>query len=69
MSTTITLFGYNRGGETIQYPCRGIAMSKFIIKNKWHGIPCISPNNEVGMFDIINKVFHGSENSEKFIAV
>ena len=32
-----------------------------------HFIPCINPNNVVGMYDIINRQFYGSANSANFI--
>ena len=66
MSTSVWLFAYHGGSNT--YPCKGVAMSYFIVKDKWHGIPCKDPNNVVGMYDIVNNVFHGSENSTAFIA-
>lgn len=33
-----------------------------------HYIPCISPNNKVGMYDIINGVFKSSETGTEFVA-
>lgn len=68
MNTTITLFGYHRENDVIQYTCKGVAISIFIIKNKWHGIPCKDSNNVVGMYDLVHRNFHTSPNGTAFIA-
>ncbi|MBR2744957.1 MAG: hypothetical protein IKE01_06675 [Clostridia bacterium] len=33
-----------------------------------HMIPCINPNNEIGLYDIVNNVFYGNQGTGSFIA-
>lgn len=69
MTTPLTLFAYNdKVQNTVRMNLKGVGIKEFTIAGKFDAIPCKDPNNVVGMYDIVNNVFHGSENSTAFIA-
>lgn len=62
------LFCWNNGNNVPQYPLKNTGIKYFTIGGKWNGIPCISPNNVVGMYDLVNGNFHTSPNGTAFVA-
>lgn len=69
MVTPVALFAQrDTVTNTVRYPCTGVGLTAFEIKNKFNGIPCLDPNGVAGMYDTVNGVFHSSANSESLIA-
>lgn len=68
---TAYLFGSNVNG-TANNRTQKLRLKSAWIKNGnqylRNFIPCISPENEVGLFDLVSQQFFGSGNSNKFIA-
>lgn len=60
------------GTSSSSYPFKGRLYGDVICTNSsgvvFRGVPCIGPNNEVGLYDIINNVFKGSSNTAVFVA-
>lgn len=67
-TTNIYLFAYNNGSNTPQYPLKQAGIKIALIEGKFNGIPCIDPNNVVGMYDVVNGNFHTSPNGTAFVA-
>lgn len=64
----IYLFCWNNGNNVPQYPFKQAGIKYFIIEGKFNGIPCIDPNNVVGMYDLVHGNFHTSPNGTAFVA-
>lgn len=65
---TMTLFVVNSYNHGLWLPGKNFGLESFEIENKWNGIPCIDPNNVVGMYDTVNGQFHSSPNGTAFVA-
>lgn len=63
------LFNSSVNGE---YPFKGRIYGDVVCRKNgnevFRGVPCISPTNEVGLYDLINNTFKGSSNTATFVA-
>lgn len=71
IDSSVYLFALNRQGGSMQYPasCRMYSCKIYdngtLIRNY---VPCLTPSNEVGLYDIVNGVFYGNAGTGDFIA-
>ena len=67
---TLVLFGVRNAGSVTQLAATRIYSLKFI--NNWgivrNFVPCINPNNEVGLYDLETKTFFGNNGTGTFTA-
>lgn len=61
------IFGYN-GTYSFIGKVIGDVICKQSNNKVFHGVPCISPNNEVGLYDLVSGTFLGSSNTSTFTA-
>lgn len=63
-ASTIYLFDV----PTHAYPATDQKLSRFYVEGKFNGYACISPNNEVGLYDLVSQTFFKSATGSVFVA-